>query len=146
MTEQERIEGINSEQLATATDRVLLAARFGRARPSSSNLYARASSPQFARGSSPRIEPARCYVPQTDAPVYTPPAQRSYVPATDAPVSTPPARGSAAEIDHARSAAHAEQTLFIRAPKHERDAWRRFATISLLTSLASVTAAILLLV
>jgi hypothetical protein len=58
VTEQERIEGINSEQLATATDRMLLAARFGRARP---NLYARGStqisSQQWARGSATHLAP-----------------------------------------------------------------------------------------
>lgn len=187
MTEQERIEEINSEQLATATDRVLLAARFGRARPSSQNLrLARASHaslasaqsatshadgcaqpsgspspmrlaqgsqiaylahlspssahdaqvPELARGSQPRLR-YDLYVPQTDAPVYTPPQRE--VP------RTPPARESSAEI-HRASAARGgdDRTLFMRLPDYNA-AWARFAPIALVISLCSVGAAIALL-
>jgi hypothetical protein len=115
MTEQERIEGINSEQLATATDRVLLAARFGRARPSS-----------------PRTFSYGLYAPQGDAPLYAPQTR---------------ARGSSPEI-HVRaiSSRNDEHTVFTRRPKHYKAEWRKFATISLVTSLISVAAAIALLV
>jgi len=147
MTEQERIEGINSEQMATATDRVLLAARFGRARPSSAQLYARTplargSSPQLpARGSSPRLFAHDLYAPQGDAPLYAPRG--------DAPLYPPqaPARGSSPEI-HVRaiSSRNDDQTVFTRRPKHYRSAWRTFATTALVTSLISVATAIALLV
>lgn len=156
MTEQERIEGINSEQLATATDRVLLASRFGRARPGSSHLHGRASSPQlahgsqcahlpqptfahgfahaqpapgFARGSQPHLHSNDLYVPQSDAPLYAP--QKA------------PARESSTEIRRSRNDEH---TVFTRRPKHYKAAWSTFAKISLVTSLVSVAAAIALLV
>ena len=58
MTTQEQIEAINFEQLATATDRVLLAARFGRARPSTAQLAPDSQRASFARGSSARIDTA----------------------------------------------------------------------------------------
>lgn len=114
MTEQERIEGINSEQLATATDRVLLASRFGRARPSSPHLYARSSSPHlYARRSESHGSPACFYTPQTDAPLYAPQG--------DAPRYAPqaPARGSSPEI-FAPNLAHDARDLSI-APHGARD-------------------------
>jgi len=136
MTEQERIEGINSEQLATATDRVLLAARFGRARP------LRGSSPLlYPRGSSPQVHTHGLYAPQTDAPLYAP--------QSDAPLYAPqaPARGSSPQI-HVRAISNRndEHTVFTRRPKHYKSAWRTFATTALVTSLISVAAAIALLV
>ncbi len=149
MTEQERIEGINSEQLATATDRVLLAARFGRARPSSTQLFARGtsghalargtsghalargSSPQLpARGSTPRLHAHGLYAPQSDAPLYAPQT---------------PARESSLEI-HAGAISRDDLTVLTRQPEHARAAWRRFATTALVTSLLSVATAIALLV
>ncbi|MGE0400860.1 MAG: hypothetical protein AB7T06_29385 [Kofleriaceae bacterium] len=140
MTEQERIEGINSEQLATATDRVLLTARFGRARPSSTQLFARGtsghalargSSPQLpARGSTPRLHAHGLYAPQSDAPLYAPQT---------------PARESSLEI-HAGAISRDDLTVLTRQPRHARAAWRRFATTALVTSLLSVATAIALLV
>lgn len=176
MTEQERIEGINSEQLATATDRVLLASRFGRARPSSPALYARGSSPhidhtQYARGSSPhvdheslargsstRIEHARgsssrpfsheLYVPQTDAPLYAPKGDvPPYAPKGDAPYAPhAPSRASSPDIHRrASSGRNDEHTVFTRLPKHYQAAWKKIAAISLVTSLISAAAAIVVL-
>jgi hypothetical protein len=134
VTEQERIEGINSEQLATATDRVLLASRFGRARPSSPAL--------FARGSSPQLPFHDLYAPQTDAPLYAP-----ALPKRDAPPYAPPARASAPEIhQRASSGRNDEHTVFTRLPKHYKAAWKKIAAISLVTSLISAAAAIVLLV
>lgn len=131
VTEQERIEEINSEQLATATDRVLLASRFGRARPSSPQLYARQPH-LFPRGSSPQLHSHGLYAPQGDAPLYAPQT---------------PARGSSPEIRvGAISRRNDEHTVFTRRPKHYKAAWRRFATTALVTSLISVATAIALLV
>lgn len=153
MTEQERIEGINSEQLATATDRLLLAARFGRARPSS-QLSPRGSSPrlygEYARGSTPHLYSNGLYAPQTDAPLYAPQTDAPlYAPQTDAPLDAPqtPARGSSPQI-HVRAISNRndEHTVFTRRPKHYKAAWRTFATISLVTSLISVATAIALFV
>lgn len=150
MTEQERIEEINSEQLATATDRVLLASRFGRARPSSPRLsqlartrFANGSSqhpitlhaqgsPELARGSQPHLYSQGTYAPASDAPLYAPQT---------------PARGSSPEIHLAAIASRNQDlTVFTRAPRHIRAAWWKFAATALVTSLVSVAAAIALLV
>jgi hypothetical protein len=140
MTEQERIEEINSEQLATATDRVLLAARFGRARPSSSR-YARARSPQlgpsgtqlghtpFARGSQPHLTSNGLYVPQSDAPLYAPQT---------------PARGSSPQIHVGAISRRDDHTVLTR--RAQQSVWWKFATTALVTSLISVATAIALLV
>lgn len=169
MTEQERIEEINSEQLATATDRVLLASRFGRARPGSSRLAARTdlrirarlaqgssqqpivSSPRFAEGTVDQpILASQIAYPSSGFARGSQPhlhSQGTYAPASDAPLYTPqaPARGSSPEID-IRTISSQELTVFTRAPKHNRAAWWTFAATALITSLISVAAAIATLV
>lgn len=151
MTEQERIEEINCEQLATATDRVLLASRFGRARPSSAQLQGRggvqlaqgsqvahlpslardASFAQgFARGSQPHLHSSGLYAPQSDAPLYP----------------HAPARESSTELALRARTRNDDLTVFTRRPKHYKAAWSKFATTALVTSLISVATAIALLV
>ncbi|MFN0253394.1 MAG: hypothetical protein ACKV2T_41370 [Kofleriaceae bacterium] len=144
MTEQERIEEINSEQLATATDRVLLAARFGRARPGSPRISAQRNarhlrspsstqlgySPAYhaPRGSQPHLTSNGLYVPQDDPPLYAPQA---------------PARGSSRRI-HV-GASPDDHTVLTRCPA-QQSAWWKFATTALVTSVLSVATAIALLV